>query len=61
MSANQAPYTCDPKTCKPPKCLCAQNNPPGGLTTQQVPQFVLVSWSIAFGAVPHSSILLQHH
>lgn len=36
-------YTCDPAACRPPACLCASNSPPGGLSPQQIPQFVLVS------------------
>ena len=40
-----ASYTCDPSTCLPPACMCAANNPPGGLTSAQMPQFILVSSS----------------
>ena len=37
-----ATYTCDPSTCLPPACMCAVNNPPGGLSAAQIPQFILV-------------------
>ncbi len=37
-----ATYTCDPSTCVPPGCMCAANNPPGGLSSAQMPQFILV-------------------
>lgn len=36
-------YQCSPATCETPTCLCASNSPPGGLTPQQIPQFILVS------------------
>ena len=35
-------YKCDPSKCKPPTCMCASNSPPGGLTADQMPQFILV-------------------
>ena len=44
-----ATYSCDPAACKPPKCLCAYNNPPGGLAPSQVPQFVLVRVCVCGG------------
>eukprot|EP00887_Chlorella_sp_A99_P001211 scaffold14.g1211.t1 len=54
-------YTCNPGTsssdtasrvsqaavCAPPACLCPMNNPPGGLTPAQIPQFVLIQHSNA--------------
>ncbi|KAL4434794.1 hypothetical protein ABPG77_005321 [Micractinium sp. CCAP 211/92] len=36
-------YHCDPTTCMPPECLCASNSPPGNLTADEIPQFVLLS------------------
>ncbi len=27
----------------PPECLCASNSPPGNLTADEIPQFVLLS------------------
>lgn len=36
-------YKCDEATCKAPDCQCPRNSPPGGLTADQIPQFVLVS------------------
>ena len=37
-----ATYKCDPATCQLPECQCATNKPPGGLSPDQIPQFVLV-------------------
>ncbi|CAG8762992.1 6918_t:CDS:2, partial [Racocetra fulgida] len=34
-------YSCDPSTCKSPKCFCAGTTPPGGLSLDDTPQFVL--------------------
>ena len=36
-------YQCDPTTCQPPACMCPSNRPPGGLTSAEIPQFILVS------------------
>lgn len=41
-----ASYSCDPTTCVAPKCLCAANHPPGGLTASQLPQFILVRFGM---------------
>ncbi|KAL1917333.1 uncharacterized protein VTP21DRAFT_4989 [Calcarisporiella thermophila] len=37
-------YTCDPSQCKPPNCLCASTNPPGGLAPSNTPQFVTLTF-----------------
>ncbi|EJD35732.1 hypothetical protein AURDEDRAFT_117259 [Auricularia subglabra TFB-10046 SS5] len=34
-------YSCDPTKCRLPSCACASTSPPGGLSKDQVPQFVL--------------------
>ncbi|GAA5973519.1 hypothetical protein JCM11641_007095 [Rhodosporidiobolus odoratus] len=39
-SPESAGYSCDTNTCKLPTCLCASTSPPGGLSPQDVPQFV---------------------
>ncbi|GAA6018025.1 hypothetical protein JCM11491_000035 [Sporobolomyces phaffii] len=39
-STAAAGYSCDPNTCKLPSCQCASTSPPGGLSPQDVPQFV---------------------
>ncbi|GAC98663.1 candidate polysaccharide deacetylase [Pseudozyma hubeiensis SY62] len=39
--ASAARYSCDPNTCKLPKCHCADTNPPGGLDPKDVPQFIV--------------------
>ncbi|KAH7911595.1 hypothetical protein BJ138DRAFT_1150251 [Hygrophoropsis aurantiaca] len=36
-----AGYSCDPNSCKLPKCNCASTSPPGGLQPSEVPQFVV--------------------
>lgn len=35
---------CDPNTCKLPNCLCPSKSPPGGLSPQDVPQFVTITF-----------------
>jgi hypothetical protein len=35
---------CDPNTCKLPDCLCPSTSPPGGLSPQDVPQFVTITF-----------------
>ncbi|BGP58087.1 hypothetical protein JCM8202_006212 [Rhodotorula sphaerocarpa] len=39
-SPESAGYSCDASKCKLPDCLCASTSPPGGLSPQDVPQFV---------------------
>ncbi|GAA6039993.1 hypothetical protein JCM8097_002657 [Rhodosporidiobolus ruineniae] len=39
-SPESAGYSCDATKCKLPDCLCASASPPGGLSPQDVPQFV---------------------
>ncbi|GAA5966175.1 hypothetical protein JCM3765_006074 [Sporobolomyces pararoseus] len=39
-STEAAGYSCDPNTCRLPSCQCASTSPPGGLSPQDVPQFV---------------------
>lgn len=34
-------YKCDPTSCRLPDCLCASTSPPGGLSPDEVPQFVV--------------------
>ncbi|KZV90702.1 hypothetical protein EXIGLDRAFT_750510 [Exidia glandulosa HHB12029] len=34
-------YSCDPSSCKLPDCNCASTSPPGGLSKDVVPQFIL--------------------
>lgn len=36
-------YSCDPTQCKLPACNCASTSPPGGLSKDVVPQFILVT------------------
>ncbi|KAL4431616.1 hypothetical protein ABPG77_001458 [Micractinium sp. CCAP 211/92] len=50
-------YTCSPATCKTPSCLCASNSPPGGLTPQQIPQFILISHDNALDMRPYEHML----
>ncbi|KAF7369447.1 Carbohydrate esterase family 4 [Mycena venus] len=40
-SADAAGYSCDPSTCKLPKCNCASTSPPGGLSPSEVPMFIV--------------------
>ncbi|ORX57390.1 hypothetical protein DM01DRAFT_1319238 [Hesseltinella vesiculosa] len=37
-------YSCDPNTCKLPKCQCASQSPPGGLKPSDTPQFVVITF-----------------
>ncbi|KAL4458965.1 hypothetical protein ABPG75_013830 [Micractinium tetrahymenae] len=50
-------YQCSPATCQPPDCLCASNLPPGGLTPQQIPQFILISHDNALDMRPYEHML----
>ena len=38
-------YDCDDKNCKLPACVCASTNPPGGLDSELVPQFVVFTFN----------------
>jgi len=40
-------YACDPNSCKPPSCTCASQSPPGGISPNEAPQFVLISYDDA--------------
>jgi len=40
-SPEAAGYSCDPNSCKLPKCNCASTSPPGGLQPSDVPQFIV--------------------
>ncbi|KAK7059713.1 family 4 carbohydrate esterase [Favolaschia claudopus] len=40
-SPEAAGYNCDPSKCKLPKCNCASADPPGGLSPNDVPMFVV--------------------
>lgn len=40
-SAEAAGYSCDSSKCRLPDCNCASPNPPGGLSPQDTPMFVL--------------------
>lgn len=51
-----ATYKCDPSTCQLPECQCASNSPPGGLTPDQIPQFVLVSHDNALDGLPYKLV-----
>jgi hypothetical protein len=42
--AQNSSTTCDPSTCKLPDCLCPSASPPGGLSPNEVPQFVTVTF-----------------
>ncbi|GAA5963160.1 hypothetical protein JCM21900_002935 [Sporobolomyces salmonicolor] len=39
-SPESAGYSCDPSSCQAPNCVCASSSPPGGLSPQDVPQFI---------------------
>lgn len=49
-------YSCDPTTCKPPNCTCPSDSSPGGLTTAETPQFVLIQHSNALEEVAYGII-----
>jgi hypothetical protein len=36
-------YYCDPIACQPPACLCPSTNPPGNLSRDDTPQFILLT------------------
>ena len=36
-------YSC-PSTCLPPTCICGSKSIPGGLTPDQTPQFITLTW-----------------
>ncbi|CAH1759942.1 4042_t:CDS:10 [Entrophospora sp. SA101] len=40
----EAAYACDASLCKAPDCFCATQTPPGGLTLDKTPQFVLLTF-----------------
>ncbi|KAL9940535.1 hypothetical protein V8E36_000023 [Tilletia maclaganii] len=39
--ASGARYSCDPNQCKLPSCHCASTSPPGGLSPQDTPMFIV--------------------
>ncbi|KAJ3032071.1 UNVERIFIED_CONTAM: hypothetical protein HDU68_006844 [Siphonaria sp. JEL0065] len=41
-------YRCDPTTCVPPACLCPSFSPPGGLSIENTPQFILITFDDYF-------------
>lgn len=47
-------YSCDPATCQPATCLCPSNSPPGNLTVEQIPQFVLIGHDNALDGLPYA-------
>nr|CAG8518929.1 4092_t:CDS:2 [Entrophospora candida] len=61
----EATYACDASPCKVPDCFCVSQNPPGGLTLDKTPQFVLLIFeevigckkaSNAFAGIPNGKI-----
>lgn len=50
-------YKCDPTTCTAPTCQCATNTPPGNLTADQIPQFVLISHDNALDSLPYELLM----
>ncbi|KAI9208337.1 uncharacterized protein BJ171DRAFT_455605 [Polychytrium aggregatum] len=44
-------YKCDSSTCTLPKCYCASNKPPNGLSPQSIPQFMTLTFDDAVNSV----------
>ncbi|KAI9099997.1 hypothetical protein DFS34DRAFT_517324 [Phlyctochytrium arcticum] len=44
-------YRCDPATCQLPNCYCPSTSPPGNLTLEQTPQFVLLTYDDAVNTI----------
>ena len=43
LTTTDAQYSC-PASCIPPACVCGSKSIPGGLTPDQTPQFVTLTW-----------------
>ncbi|KAI9006228.1 hypothetical protein BC832DRAFT_526221, partial [Gaertneriomyces semiglobifer] len=44
-------YSCDPATCNLPDCFCPSTAPPGGLSVEETPQFVLLTFDDAVNVI----------
>ena len=47
LSFGQEAERCDSRFCRLPNCFCGGSKPPGGLKTEQTPQFVLLTFDDA--------------
>ena len=65
--AQNKALTCTTDVCKPPSCFCASKNPPGGLSGQNIPQFITLTWDDAitcktqtdFFSLSHVALLIE--
>lgn len=47
----QANYSCNSSSCNGPSCTCAAKSPPGGISPQDAPQFIIISFDDAVNSV----------
>ena len=56
LSTAQAQYTCFPNECRLPECYCAGVVPPEGLSREETPQFILVTFDDAVTSFSESFV-----